>query len=200
MSDSDLAEDVYLKMVCDFLRDNQEWYLKRFGYAACELWLCSEICNILNFDHNASLDKLNKFCFNEIEKRDLTIYENTANGLAKMLSHIEVKLLYPAYQKSKKKGKLDELVKKLSSDSEKLGKSGWIFMVWTSANAGSYKESSDFFNDAFEEIKKYFDMKNNDYVTSSFGVIDIIGDVFGWRGGEKEIIVKAIAVNHIPEN
>jgi hypothetical protein len=41
MSGFGLSDDIYLTMVCDFLKEKQDWYLKRFGYAACELWLCS---------------------------------------------------------------------------------------------------------------------------------------------------------------
>lgn len=41
----------YLDSVVSYIKEKEDWYLKRFGYAACELWFCVEACNILNFDH-----------------------------------------------------------------------------------------------------------------------------------------------------
>lgn len=41
----------YLDNIASYIKEKESWYLKRFGYAACELWFCVEACNILNFDH-----------------------------------------------------------------------------------------------------------------------------------------------------
>ncbi|GKW13750.1 hypothetical protein PEC301899_40320 [Pectobacterium carotovorum subsp. carotovorum] len=196
MSDDNLAEEVYFKMVCDFLRDNNKWYLKRFGYAACELWLCSEICNILNFDHDLSFNNTeeDKICFNEDKKRDLTVYESSSD---KILSHIEVKLLYPSYTRSKRKEKMYELEKKLSRDMAKPGDSGWIFMIWTSANHKRYIDRNAFFDESISDINEYINESHMPYAVSQLDVINIFDDEFDWRRGKKRLTVKAIAINHI---
>ena len=194
MSTINPSEDVYFKMACDFLVDNKEWYLKRFAYAACELWLCAEICNILNFDHASSFSTLasNKFCFNEDAKRDLTVYDSQTGGV---LSHIEVKLLYPGYSLSKRASKITELFSKIEGNKQRKVDSGWFFIIWISTNCRSYKTSEAFFDDAFSEIKYWMEKSDVDYCLSEYGMIDVIGDHFLWRNEEKEVIVKAIAIN-----
>lgn len=184
-----LGSDQYLNDVCAFFRENQDWYLTRFGYAACELWLCAEICNILNFDHPSAFAKQGskKFCFNEDKRRDLTIYDDAIQS-GHISSHIEVKLLYPSYSAKKKKTKLHELIKKQAN-------SEWIFMIWTSTWSGSFKNKHDFFTAALADIADYAHEYPVGNTLSQSAAIDVIDGTFDWRDVRKEIAVKAISLN-----
>lgn len=195
---SGIDGDIYLNRVCDFLKEKKEWYLPRFGYSACELWLCSEICNILNFDHELSFHKTqsNLFCFNEDRKRDLTVYESITENKYNISSHVEVKLLYPAYSKKKVNTKLCELEKSLYRNAVRSGDNGWIFIIWTSAKTGNYKDGDSFFEEMHSNIKCWVEKNEIKYSLSEQGLIYIFGDEFDWRGIKKEIIVKAVAINH----
>lgn len=183
----------YLDNVVSYIKEKDDWYLKRFGYAACELWFCVEACNILNFDHSInSFEKTDngKFCFNEDDRRDITIYNNDQS----IDSHIEVKLLYPSYAPSKTNNKINEIFDKF--DTYKIIKNeireGWFILIWSSLNRGKYKEgeADKFFNDTIEKIKNR-DINNS---VSEYVVLPVLDNSFKWRSYDKEIIVKAIKI------
>jgi hypothetical protein len=151
----------------------------------------------LNFDHKSSFlnVKVNKFCFNDDSKRDLTVYESTSVNTANILSHIEVKLLYPAYSLSKRTSKITELLSKIECNKNRVADSGWFFIIWTSVNRGHYKSSDAFFDDALSDIRFWVEKSHSSYHLSSCGMTNIINGCFDWRGDKKEIIVKAVAIN-----
>lgn len=183
-----MSSELYLHNVVSYIKENEDWYLKRFGYAACELWFCVEACNILNFDHSLySFEALNNgmFCFNEDDKRDITIYNRDQS----INTHIEAKLLYPAYGLSKSNKKINEVFDKFDTykikGNEK--REGWFILVWSSLNKGKYKENESecFFNN---NIKRIAEMSKN----SEIIVLDVLNNRFKWRSYNKEIIVKVV--------
>lgn len=185
-----MDSESYLHNVVSYIKEKEDWYLKRFGYAACELWFCVEACNILNFDHPLySFEALNngKFCFNEDDKRDITIYNRDQS----IDSHIEVKLLYPAYGQSKTNKKINEVFDKFNTYPLKRDekREGWFILIWSSANRGSHKEddSEGFFNDAIERITSLNQ-------SSELSVMDVLNNSFKWRSYSKQIIVKAVKI------
>lgn len=184
----------YLDSVVSYIKEKEDWYLKRFGYAACELWFCVEACNILNFDHPLySFEKKGngKFCFNEDDRRDITIYNKDQT----IDSHIEVKLLYPSYSPSKTNKKINEVFDKFDAYKIKENelREGWFIFIWSSSNRGKYKEgeADKFFNDMIEKIKS---SNTNDSI-SDYVVLPVLDNSFKWRSYDKEIIVKAININ-----
>lgn len=183
----------YLDNIASYIKEKESWYLKRFGYAACELWFCVEACNILNFDHPLySFEKTDngKFCFNEDDKRDITIYNKDQT----IDSHIEVKLLYPSYTPSKTNKKIDEVFNKFNEYKIKNNelREGWFILIWSSSNRGKYKENEadKFFNDTIEKIKN----KNINDSVAEYIVLPVLDNSFKWRSYDKEIIVKAIKI------
>lgn len=189
-------KDIYFERVCEYFSNHKKWYSKRFSYSACELWLCVEACNILNFDHEKafSLSEDSKYCFNEDAKRDLTIY-NTLND--EVISHIEVKLLYPSYSLSKSNMKIQEVFDKFKNKkaNEQCNLSGWFFLIWSSLNKGAYITSEKFFNDKVNQIKLMTD-ENENFSFDESNYTHVLEDVFKWKEGTKEIIVKAIYVKN----
>lgn len=193
-------QDVYFKRMSDFIKSNQEWYGKRFSYSACELWLCVEICNILNFDHpTLSFVKTgeNKCCFNEDNKRDLSIYND---DLRTMENHIEVKLLYPSYGKIKSELKINEVFDKFNNNIiEGVSCSGWFFFIWSSLKKGSFENAEDFFKYKEEQVKEIA-KKNKNFKNAIPEIENILTHSFSWRNTEKEIVVKAMSLKNDIEN
>ncbi|MEY0629967.1 hypothetical protein AB7441_23730, partial [Providencia rettgeri] len=134
------------RYLCEYLANKNSHYGSRFNYASCELWLCQEACQIINFgDRNYHLNpEIPFFCYNEDKKRDLSFYTIDDKGEPKLISHIEVKLIYPT-SISDKTSKIKELVDKLmNAKNANSIKSGWIFLIWTN----NYKEDCEkFFTD-----------------------------------------------------
>lgn len=183
----------YLDNIASYIKEKESWYLKRFGYAACELWFCVEACNILNFDHPLySFEKTGsgKFCFNEDDRRDITVYNKDQT----IDSHIEVKLLYPSYATSKTNKKINEVFDKFDTYKIKGNeiREGWFILIWSSSNRGKYKESESdkFFYDAIENIKN----RNINNSISEYSILSILDNSFKWRSYDKEIIVKATKI------
>jgi len=193
-------EDVYFKGVCEFIKERQDWYSTRFSYASCELWLCVEACSILNFDHSIlalTKDQDNMFCYNEDDKRDLTIYKSDTE---KQVAHIEAKLLYSGYSYLRSRQKIDEVFDKFNKtiDNEKNTnalKSGWIFMIWSSTKKGRYKNPDDFFNDSLRNIKESIEERHEFFVLDESKMMNVIDKEFDWRDDYKRIIVKAVYVS-----
>lgn len=189
-------QDIYLKRVCDFIASKKEWYGKRFGYSACELWLCVEACNILNFDSDASFsnNKENKCCFNEDGKRDLSIYDDELNIIA---NHIEVKVLYPSYGAKKSENKIKEVFDKFnmsdSACSENLH--GWFFLVWSSMNKASFSSPEDFFAKSIQKIENLV-IKDTNFSGNKLETMPVLSEIFKWRDTEKEIVVQAVSIKN----
>lgn len=188
--------DIYLRQVCDFIASKKEWYGKRFGYSACELWLCVEACNILNFDSDTSFanNKENKCCFNEDGKRDLSIYDDELNIIA---SHIEVKVLYPSYGHAKSKNKIKEVFDKFNMDDSPCSENlhGWFFLIWSSMNKGSFSSPEDFFAKNIQKIEDLV-IVNNKFAGNRLETLPFLKETFKWRDTEKEIIVQAVSVKN----
>ncbi|WP_206744033.1 hypothetical protein, partial [Vibrio cyclitrophicus] len=181
-----------------YMRENSLSYLHQFNFSACELWLCNEICKILNFDVENSVSSLRKeFVYNEDNKRDISIYNETSE--LKLLEHIEVKVVYPTNKLTHKINWLDSLKNKLegSSNVSSCGLNGWVFYVWTSCDKYKklYPDPLTFFQrDAYDISQKL----GSEYVSvSEFQCLDIIDDNFLWRGEEKRIVVKGMAFNKV---
>lgn len=191
-----LMKDIYFERVCCYFSEKKEWYSKRFSYSACELWLCVEACNILNFDHEKAfcLEEERKYCFNEDAKRDLTIYNTFTD---EVISHIEVKLLYPSYSLSKSNKKIQEVFDKFKNNkaNDECNLSGWFFLIWSSLNTGSYITSEKFFSDKMNQIKLMAE-KDECFSFNENNLTHVLEDVFKWKEGTKEIIVKAIYVEN----
>jgi len=189
-------QDIYLKRVCEFIASKKEWYGKRFGYSACELWLCVEACNILNFDSDASFvnNKENKCCFNEDGKRDLSIYDDELNIIA---NHIEVKVLYPSYGSAKSENKIKEVFDKFnindSACSENLH--GWFFLIWSSMNKGSFLSPENFFSQTIQKIENLA-VNDRNFAGNKLEMIPVLKEIFKWRGADKEIVVQAVSVKN----
>lgn len=180
------------------LNDRAEYYFPRFNYSACELWLCTELCHLINFEGGnlqASSDG-EAFLYNEDYKRDLTLYLSGRSGSPKIASHIEVKIIYPV-ARSKFDESVDNLFQKLkSSFHADYNQEGWIYLVWTQ-HYSSTPES--FFKSRIEWLeeqlgsKEFLDHENNQlrpYYSQVHGIAD--GSI-NWRGEDKRIVVKAIA-------
>ena len=176
-------QDIYLKRVCDFIASKKEQYGKRFGYSACELWLCVEACNILNFDSDASFanNKESKCCFNEDGKRDLSIYDDELNIIA---NHIEVKMLYPSYGSAKSKNKINEVFDKFNSSAPACAKNlaGWFFLIWSSMNKGTFEYSEDFFEKSIRQIEDLA-VGDDNFRDNKTEVLPVLKENFKWRGG-----------------
>ncbi|MGO2236165.1 hypothetical protein B6N13_00625 [Marinomonas sp. UCMA 3892] len=193
MADASIAFDDAIKHIMK----NSEQYLYQFNFSACELWLCNELCKILNFEAGTGVSsEKNEFIYNEDKKRDLSIYHWDKNGTEKLLEHIEVKVVYPKYLLSHKVNWLDSLVNKLDRSqlnfNEYIGYHGWVFFVWTSDRTYSkkYPNPTDFFNRDTQEIKTKLPHCYNS--KTDFQCVDIIDGSFLWRGVTKRIVVKGM--------
>ena len=191
-----MVEDIYFRSVCRFIKEREMWYATRFSYASCELWLCVEACNIINFDdEDMALSKKDMFCYNEDNKRDLTIYKNNTE---EKIAHIEVKLLYSGYSYLKSRNKIDEVFDKFNktfdNENETL-ESGWIFMIWSSSKCGSNKNPDDFFKNSMKNIKESIEERSEGFSIDDSHLVGVIDKEFKWRNDYKRIIVKAVYVS-----
>lgn len=171
-------------------------YLPRFNYAACELWLCTELCHIINFDelnlHGISNGDI--FIYNEDCKRDLTLYSEGQSDSPRKLLHIETKVIYPS---SKGKNAVKHLCNKLNrTRNAEYIQEGWVYLVWTQ----HYNISPEkFFNDRIEWLKEVVELntltdKHGNQLNAIYSdTHDICDGDICWRGAKKKIIVKAIA-------
>ncbi|ROP62231.1 hypothetical protein EDF81_0714 [Enterobacter sp. BIGb0383] len=186
------------------LNDRSTHYYPRFNYSACELWLCTELCHLINFEegnlHTASDGEV--FIYNEDYKRDLTLYQSGTTNQPEMVKHIEVKVLYPVTRsgfEDSVENLYQKLKKSLHADSSQ---EGWIYLVWTQ----HYRVSADdFFASRIEWLKEHLAVKalfndNNTRLNPLYsGLRDICDGSIIWRGEEKRIVVKAIAFSFIKD-
>ncbi|PSW71889.1 hypothetical protein C9J41_19145 [Photobacterium sp. GB-50] len=184
------------------LSNNTERFIYQFNFSACELWLCNEICRILNFEEGdgTSAGK-NEFAYNEDNKRDISIYKSLSSSESSLLEHIEVKVVYPSQNLTRDENWLDSLVCKLDSASgnndSSIGYHGWVFFVWTSdlKYSKKYPEPEMFFDKDVEFIQNKI---GNCYESPSrFKSIDVIDGNFEWRGEDKFIVVKGMQFTKI---
>ena len=171
-------------------------YLPRFNYAACELWLCTELCHIINFEglnlHTDSNGEV--FIYNEDCKRDLTLYSDGHSSPPQKLLHIEAKVIYPT---SGCKNDIQNLCNKLNkSRNSAYMQEGWVYLVWTE----NHNIRPDrFFNDRIDKLKQTIESNKatledgNNLTSVCSDVHEICDGNICWRGSKKRIIVKAIA-------
>ncbi|MEA9390279.1 hypothetical protein SJI19_06915 [Acerihabitans sp. TG2] len=180
------------------LNESSEHYLPRFNYSACELWLCTELCHLINFEGHKlqALSDGDLFLYNEDNKRDLTLYSSGKTKQPKILTHIEVKVIYPV-AKSKFDNAINNLYQKLkSSRHSDYNQEGWIYLVWTQHYAVPLE---DFFVSRIEWLKEsldskaFFDHEDNQLRPHYAQVHNIADGSIAWRGEKKQIVVKAIA-------
>ncbi len=196
--------DNVLGDVCQYIWDHNEHYAKRFNFAACERWICTEICHIANFDlgFNAMAvhEDLQYSLYDEDEKRDLSLYQGYGNN-ALLIKHIEVKVVYPLDGNESKwfrpllTAMRNSLIKQ--NDVE-----GWVFLVWTSGvkKKEKYRSPDDFFN----SIKKYLKTERSQALLEHVFIPDmnflpVAETNFIWCGGPKRIVVKALRINLIKQ-
>ena len=180
------------------LNARAEHYLPRFNYSACELWLCTEICHLVNYDDGKlqALSAGDNFIYNEDYKRDLTLYAAGKSDRPTILLHIEVKLIYPV-SRSGFNESIDSLCLKLKNSYHgNYHQEGWVYLVWTQHYAIS---PEIFFASRSEWIQTHLAEKtradDNNNLLSLFctGLQDIADGTINWRGEEKRIVVKALA-------
>jgi len=180
------------------LMSKPENYYSRFNYAACELWLCTEICHAINHEGQGLqlVSQGDLFLYNEDYKRDLTLYSSGRALTPKIETHIEVKVVYPV-SKGKCLESMDSLFNKLAS-SFNFGHQleGWVYLVWTQ----HYNLTADeFFDSRISWIQEDIKLKGEQYEQSNkkspyFSELKTITEgILKWRGMDKIIIVKAIA-------
>lgn len=184
------------------MQKKSEHYFSRFNYSACELWLCTEICQIINFD-DGNLQGASRgewFLYNEDYKRDITLYSNGTENTPKISSHIEVKLIYPTVR-SKFENAIESLYKKLhSSYNHGYVQEGWVYLVWTQSYS---TPSEDFFESREAWIREIIGQKeildcNGLKMSPAFTRLhDITEGTLFWRGKEKQIIVKAMSFSFV---
>ncbi|MEB8288048.1 hypothetical protein OKT24_20045 [Aeromonas veronii] len=174
---------------------NQDRYLARFNFSACELWLCTEICYLLNFKDTYGIStKDNEFAYNEDCKRDISFYNDAESTT--LSDHIEVKVVYPngKYRVTSKNNWLDNLLNKLNHSKMdaplQVNHHGWVFGVWTSDERYTkhFSTPEDFFKNDYDLIHARLVEKHSS--PSSFKYVDIMDDTLMWRGIEKRIVVK----------
>lgn len=183
--------------VIEYIKENPEKYIYNFNFSACELWLCNEICRILNFENSKGIVKDDKeFAYNEDHKRDLSIYKSINKNKSNLLEHIEVKIVYPSQFLHHQNNWLDSLFNKLDCSSTKKmahnGYHGWVFFVWTSDD--KYKKILPDSDSFFTRDTSFIHDKIGFRYTSETGFrcVDILDDSFMWRGEEKRIVVKGM--------
>lgn len=176
-----------------FISTHQETYLKRFNFAACELWLCTEICHFLNFNENTGISsKGEEFAYNEDRKRDISLY--TGNRTPLLTDHIEAKVVYPTNRLTTKDNWLyslkNKIEKSITNATHDVQYHGWVFGVWTSDDKYIKKhgDPATFFERDHNVIRER--LKENYTSPSDFKYIDIMNGTFLWRGKEKRIVVK----------
>ena len=169
-----------------YIAKNPERYLSRFNFSACELWLCTEICHILNFELTAPKNQ-GWFVYNEDYKRDISVYCDE-----KLLSHIEVKVVYPNYSLTAKKNWYGSLETKFSMLAEeykpqKTNQLAWVYFIWTSQvdSLKRYNTMDLFFSKTIEDVTKM-------HKCSKLNFIDVLDSCIYWRGQKKRIVVKAL--------
>lgn len=182
----------------DRLKAHSAHYFPRFNYAACELWLCNEICHLVNAGENGvqQMSDGDVFLYNEDAKRDLTLYTGGRTATPEIKKHIEVKVAYPV-EKSKFLDSIRNLREKLtpSLDAE-YRLEGWVYLVWTQHYAIS--------PDAFFETRLHWlktELASGEYRGASgityqpmFSTVKEIAEGnLTWRGQDKHIVVKAVA-------
>ena len=182
----------------DILKSHSDHYFPRFNYSACELWLCTEICHIINAGEQGLQQRSRGkvFLYNEDKKRDLTLYSSGETKKPVIEKHIEVKVIYPV-SKSKFGSSIYSLCKKLSKTLDATYPlEGWVYLVWTQ----HYKISPDeFFETRLDWLttavneKEYFGDSGKQYQPVFSEIKEIAEACLTWRGQEKRIIVKAIA-------
>lgn len=171
-------------------------YFPRFNYAACELWLCTELCHIINFGelnlHSESKGDI--FIYNEDCKRDLTLYSDGLNSKPKKLLHIEAKIIYPS---SGRYNTIKDLCNKLNrTRTSDYIQEGWVYLVWTQHYG---IQPDNFFDDRIKWMKEaiesndFIDKHGNKLKAIYSEIHEICDGELRWRGSEKRIIVKAIA-------
>ncbi|EOZ9392538.1 hypothetical protein [Enterobacter cancerogenus] len=178
------------------LSNHAKKYLPRFNYSACELWLCTELCHIINFDGlNLHRDSNgDTFIYNEDCKRDLTLYSEGHSDKPKKLLHIEAKVIYPS---SNCKNSIKHLCDKLNRTRNiEYTQEGWVYLVWTQ-HYNILPEN--FFNDRIKRLKEAVELNiSTDEYGNKLNVMysdihEICDGEILWRGNHKRIIVKAIA-------
>jgi len=196
--------DDVLGEVCRYIWDHNEHYAKRFNFAACERWICTEICHIANFDlgFNASdgFEDLQYSLYDEDEKRDLSLYQGYGDK-ALLIKHIEVKVVYPLDSNESKWFR--PLVTSMKSSLIKRNDvEGWVFLVWTSGTKKKDKyRSPDSF---FYSIEKYLKTARSQAFLEHLFIPDmnfipVAETNFIWCGGPKRIVVKALRINLIKQ-
>lgn len=183
------------KYLCEYLADNNSHYGSRFNYASCELWLCQEACQIINFgSRNYHLNtEIPFFCYNEDNKRDLSFYTFDGQNYSTLISHIEVKLIYPTYN-SKKSNKIKELYNKLViNNNDNITTAAWVFLVWTDYYEAK-EDCEQFFSSSLSLIESYNDISINKHNDQK--ILSVIDTTIPWRGTNKRIVVKALSFTH----
>lgn len=185
----------FFEDVCAYFKNNESRYISNFNFSACELWLCNEICKVINFDLKLQeSSKGSLFCYNEDQKRDLSIYTSRPDGYAELLEHIEVKLIYPT-TKSKSDIYQDDLINKIICTHKGSHQvSGWVFFIWTDHYKGKYTPEN-FTADKVDNFKQSIADRVLDLQVNNLH--HIIDDYIHWRGEEKRIVVNALTITQL---
>ncbi|QCR38354.1 hypothetical protein [Nissabacter sp. SGAir0207] len=192
-----------LPEICRHIGAQPGRYARRFNFASCELWLCTEICHIFNFDlghaHFPALGDGRYFLYNEDDKRDLSLYRDLSQDEGafqhQLLTHIEAKVAYP--NQNPPKNWLKSLTMKMAKyRGAGVALEGWVFLTWTSDD--KYKKTpqpEQFFANVEAQLlgEEALGLLGETWVVEPerYPVID---EVFEWRGRPKRIVVQALRI------
>ncbi|MEA9392777.1 hypothetical protein SJI19_19935 [Acerihabitans sp. TG2] len=196
--------DNFLGKICQYIWEHNEHYAKRFNFATCERWICTEICHIANFDLGFTPmeghDDQRYSLYDEDKKRDLSLYQGYGDE-ASLIKHIEVKVVYPFGCNESKwfRPLINGMNSRLVEHSEV---EGWVFMVWTSGvkKRDKYRSPDEFFN----SIEKYLKTARSQALLGHVFMPDmdflpVAETNFIWCGAPKRIVVKALRIHLIKQ-
>lgn len=181
--------------VKDFLSSNPSSAQRLMG-AACENWLRTEICSILNFENGKGISRHDEeFAYDEDEKRDISIYRG--NESPQLLHHIELKVAYASYSTAKHTEWIKSLKKQLerpakASEPNNVQRHGWIFSIWTTYNI--HIEPQEYFQGIQHRLTNSF--TTDEYTEQpEFRTEQILDTVLPWRGSTTRVIMKGTYFN-----
>lgn len=174
-----------------FLSSHPSSSAQRLMGSACENWLRTEICSILNFENGKGISKHSEeFAYDEVEKRDISIYKG--NESPQLLHHIELKVVYPSYSLTPNAEWITSLRRQLerplkTNEPINVRRHGWVFSIWTTYYSHIAPES--YFQKITDCLTNSFEV--NEYTAQHDFRAELILDAeCPWRGATTQVILK----------
>lgn len=181
--------------VTQYLSRNSAHAVRRVMGAACENWLRTEICAILNFECESGVSTADgEFAYDEDEKRDISIYKESA-GVPILRHHIELKVVYPSYALTPSADWVTALQLQLERQSKETEpddcrRHGWVFGIWYSRYQGKV-DQGEFFSQMSSCLQQVFGEKM--YTTQhKYSAEPVFEERLNWRGKEMDVVMRAI--------